>query len=90
MGERLEVTVKGRVQGVGFRNFVQRQATSLGLKGHAKNLPNGNVEVIAEGSSENLEKLVAALRKGPALSRVDEVKAIWSKAGGSFKDFSYG
>lgn len=71
---RSKVIVSGRVQGVGYRYFVQEQATRLGLTGFVSNLPNGDVELEAEGRGDALDKLVAYLRQGPPLSRVDSVQ----------------
>jgi acylphosphatase len=66
--------VRGRVQGVGYRWFVSRQATRLGIRGFARNLANGDVEVVAEGSVDALRDLETALRRGPTLARVDNVE----------------
>lgn len=65
--------VKGRVQGVGFRWFVQREASGIGLKGWVRNTDEGHVEIVAAGESEDLTELKAALRKGSRGSRVDAV-----------------
>lgn len=66
--------VRGRVQGVGFRWFVWREAERLGLRGSAQNLPDGSVEVIAEGPEKALEALERSLGRGPAAARVDRVE----------------
>jgi len=65
--------VKGRVQGVGFRWFVQREASEIGLKGWVRNTDDGCVEVVAVGDAEDLAELKGALRKGSRGSRVDAV-----------------
>jgi acylphosphatase len=65
--------VKGRVQGVGFRWFVQREAAALALKGWVRNTEDGHVEVLAAGETEVLSELKQALRRGPRGSRVDAV-----------------
>ena len=65
--------VKGRVQGVGFRWFVQREAAEIGLKGWVRNTDEGHVEIVAAGNSEDLAELKDALRKGSRGSRVDAV-----------------
>ena len=65
--------VKGRVQGVGFRWFVHREAEPLGLKGWVRNTEDGHVEVVAAGEPDDLDALAAALRKGSRGSRVDAV-----------------
>lgn len=66
--------VHGRVQGVGFRWFVARQATRLGLVGFARNLDDGSVEVVAQGEPSALESLAEALRRGPSMARVSSVE----------------
>lgn len=65
--------VKGRVQGVGFRWFVQREAAELGLRGWVRNTPDGHVEVLAAGEPDQLKDLLLALGKGSRGSRVNEV-----------------
>ncbi len=72
--------VSGRVQGVGFRAFVRRQALRLGLRGSAANLADGRVEVIVVGRDDAIDQLEHALRTGPPFSRVtglerDEISA---------------
>ena len=66
--------VRGRVQGVGFRWFVLRQAEPLGIYGWARNLPDGSVEVVADATAENLNKLEAALGRGPVGAHVAGVE----------------
>ena len=68
-------TVKGRVQGVFFRASTRRIAESLGISGHAINLPDGAVEVLACGETAALEQLGEWLHDGPTHARVDEVIA---------------
>ena len=68
-------TVKGRVQGVFFRASTRRVAESLGITGHAINLPDGTVEVFACGESSALDQLGEWLHDGPAHARVDDVIA---------------
>jgi acylphosphatase len=70
--------VSGRVQGVGFRFFVERTAASLGVGGYARNLLDGRVEVYAVGSPQKMDMLRTALERGPrmaAVERVDEYAA---------------
>ena len=63
MGEAKRWIVRGRGQGVGFRYFVQKQATDLGLRGWVRNLDSGEVEVYASGEQRKLGELAAALHK---------------------------
>jgi acylphosphatase len=86
---RLEALVRGRVQGVGFRDFVQREATALGLAGYVRNATGGRaVEVVAEGPRGALERLLAALRRGPPMAYVEGVDAAWGPAGGDLAGFA--
>ena len=68
--------VRGRVQGVGFRWFVEREAHILGLAGWVRNNPDGSVEVLAIGSRDQLIGLRSRLREGPRAARVDEVEEL--------------
>ena len=85
---RLTAQVRGRVQGVGFRFFVRREASALGLRGYARNLSDGGVEVVAEGSRVNLERLLQALHQGPSAAEVDSVDVRWAAASGTFANFA--
>ena len=67
--------VSGRVQGVFFRDSTRQVADSLGLTGHAVNLPDGNVEVLACGDRDAVEQLAHWLHEGPRMARVDNVSA---------------
>jgi acylphosphatase len=65
--------ITGRVQGVGYRNFVEYTAGKLGLSGFVRNLRNGNVEVFAMGAPEKLSEFRRALAKGPMMAKVSGV-----------------
>jgi acylphosphatase len=67
--------VKGRVQGVGFRWFVQNEAARIGLRGWVRNTDDGDVEVMAAGTPDQLEDLVLALGRGTRGSRVDNIES---------------
>ena len=66
--------VKGRVQGVGFRFFVEEEAKALGLRGYVRNRYDGSVEVYAVGGEAVLRQLRARLEEGPPMSRVEQVE----------------
>ena len=83
---RLTALVSGTVQGVGYRNWVQRHARDLQLVGYAENLSDGRVEVIAEGDEAALNRLLHWLRRGPPHARVSEVETQYSEATG-LRDF---
>jgi acylphosphatase len=79
---RLTAWVRGRVQGVGMRWWIRSRAVPLGLSGWARNLDDGRVEVVAEGSRGSCEQLLAALGSGEAPGSVDGVTERWSSARG--------
>jgi acylphosphatase len=87
MIERLEAVVHGRVQGVGFRWFVRRTASGLGLAGWVANSPDGTVAVTAEGDPAALDRLLAALHEGPAGARVSRVATRRVAGGGTLAGF---
>lgn len=70
------ITVKGRVQGVGYRYFTFQKAQSLGVKGWVRNLADGRVEIMVSGQEDVLEIFVEALKAGPAFARVDAVSVL--------------
>jgi acylphosphatase len=75
---RLEVLVHGRVQGVGFRAWTRALARDLGLRGSARNLPDGRVAIVAEGPRENCRALLDAIRGPHSPGGVSEVVHSWS------------
>ncbi len=85
--KRVHILVKGRVQGVAFRAYTQIEAKSLNLSGYVRNLSDGSVEILAEGKTESLEKLVLWAHKGPPVSIVEEVIEKFSSVTGEFSDF---
>lgn len=70
----LRIFVEGRVQGVGFRAFIAREAGRLALDGWARNCSDGSVEIVAAGPTTAVEALIAAARRGPPASRVDALR----------------
>jgi len=82
-----EIVVAGRVQGVGYRNYAQRRASSLGLAGYVMNLKDGRVRARCEGPRPVIEKFIQELGKGPPLSRVENVSVRWLPASGRFAAF---
>ncbi len=87
MAERIRAVVQGDVQGVGFRDFVERRARELGLQGSVRNRRDGTVEVVAEGSREALDRLCQRLREGPRMASVDRVEITEEPATGEFSGF---
>lgn len=84
---RLHAFVEGRVQGVGFRFFVRDVARRLGLKGWVRNLPDGRVEVVAEGPEGLLQEFLQRLQQGPRLAFVAQVRFTWQPATDEFQEF---
>ncbi|KGM50783.1 acylphosphatase [Lysobacter concretionis Ko07 = DSM 16239] len=68
--------VGGKVQGVFFRASTREQASALGLRGYAKNLPDGRVDILAVGDAEAIDQLADWLRRGPPQARVDELERV--------------
>ncbi len=87
MNKRIHLLIKGKVQGVWYRLNTKKKADELGIKGYAKNLPNGDVEVVAEGPKSKLKQLLEYCRRGPELARVDKVEAKWLDPINEFSDF---
>jgi acylphosphatase len=85
---RLHAKVEGDVQGVGFRAFVEQTAFQLGLQGWVRNRWDGSVEVLVEGEKDLLEKMLAALKRGPRAASVRRVDTDWQIATGEFAGFS--
>ena len=79
--------VSGRVQGVGFRYYVEEVANREGVTGYVRNLPDGRVEALVEGDSEAVTRVERAIRSGPAGARVEHVDADVLTPGGAYKSF---
>ncbi len=75
MLRRVKLLVSGRVQGVYFRMFTQKQAKHFGVNGYVRNLDDGRVEIVAEAHPELLDKMIAWAHKGPITARVDQVES---------------
>ena len=86
--QQAHVFFSGQVQGVFFRAFTEDTAHVLGLYGWAKNLPDGRVEAVFEGSREDIEEAIRRCTIGPPSAHIDNVETIWKKATGQFSSFS--
>ena len=84
---RAELIVTGRVQGVFYRASARDEAERLGLVGEVRNLPDGSVELLAEGEQAVLEELIAWCRRGPPMAQVSEVSIRWLPATGRLSSF---
>ncbi len=85
---RIHIWVTGRVQGVGFRAFVQQHGSLLGLAGWVRNVGYDQVEAVAEGSRQSLLKFKDVVSRGPQASRVEEARVEWEPPNGEFRDFN--
>jgi acylphosphatase len=85
--KRFRAVIRGRVQGVGFRACTQEVARRLGLGGWVRNLPDGAVEVEAEGDEAALHELENFLRQGPRMARVAGADFIWEEGGAGLPGF---
>lgn len=86
---RLTATVRGRVQGVNFRQSALREASRLGLTGWVMNRDDGAVETVAEGLRPAVEAYAAWLAKGPRTAWVSRLETRWSEGSGEFADFEF-
>lgn len=87
MKERARIFVSGRVQGVFYRDNTRRWASSMGLTGWVRNLPDGRVEALAEGNRENILELIERMREGPPMAWVESAEVDWEDYKGEFYDF---
>jgi acylphosphatase len=83
-----QIIVHGRVQGVGFRFFVQHVGSRLGLVGNVRNCPDSTVEILVEGTEGKIADLIKQVAKGPSLARVDRVDVIDIPIQGTYGTFS--
>ena len=68
------IYITGRVQGVGFRHFIRKNADKLGITGWVKNLPDGRVEAVFQGTEEDVKELISRCKKGPISSYVQDIE----------------
>jgi len=81
------ITVKGRVQGVGYRYFAERLAAEHSITGWVMNMPDSSVALDVEGGREDLERFIEGLKAGPSMSRVSGVTVSWKPFQGLHRDF---
>jgi acylphosphatase len=86
--KRVQLLIRGRVQGVFFRAATQREAKRLGITGWVRNRTDGSVEVLAEGEEDSVKELASWARVGPSAARVDNVDVRWRGYTGEFSEFS--
>jgi acylphosphatase len=88
MSKRIHVYISGRVQGVFFRSFVRSQANLKDLTGWVRNLPDGRVEIVAEGDSDRIDDFLGLVRAGPNGARVENVEVKDETPSHKFQEFS--
>ena len=71
--KRARLTLKGKVQGVFFRDFAKQNANKMGLVGYAKNLKDGGLEIVAQGEEKKLEEFIKLCRRGPIFAKVESI-----------------
>ncbi len=81
------IVVRGLVQGVGFRYFVLRHASKLGLRGYVQNLYNNDVEIEVEGNRSLVEELIKEVKVGPRSAQVTDLKVEWKNPDQQFRGF---
>jgi acylphosphatase len=87
MKKAAKFTVHGTVQGVFYRQFVKENADALDLKGHVRNMGDGNVEVFVEGKGDKIDALEVFLNKGPEHSQIRHIEREEKKWSGDFREF---
>ena len=85
--KRVELLISGMVQGVGFRYYTYQRAQRLHLTGWVRNLPDGRVQVLAEGERGILEELISELKTGPNFAVIQDIDMTWSEPTGQYSSF---
>lgn len=86
--KQVHIFISGFVQGVGFRKFIRGKAKKLLVTGWIRNLPDGRVEALVQGTSRQLNQLLFFCNRGPYFSQVDQVVVEWEDVSEYFSDFS--
>lgn len=84
---QIYMIAQGRVQGVNFRYYVLRKANELGINGYVRNLKDGNVEILAQGTRDNIDKLIEYVKSNPGSSFVTNLEITWEKPETYFNSF---
>ena len=85
--QAVKINVKGEVQGVFFRAYTQKEAQRIGLIGYVKNIPNGSVEIVAQGEKEQTQQLIEWCHQGSPDSDVTAIETSNISVSGKFKSF---
>ncbi len=87
MVEQVLIRITGKVQGVFYRAHAKKNAEALNLKGYAKNMPDGSVEILVQGDMASIESLISWCRKGSPSAKVEKVETSWQKASAQTENF---
>ena len=87
MMKRIRIIVRGIVQGVFYRYSTQKKANEYDLAGWVRNMPDGKVEIVCEGTEANIKKLIEWCRKGPDGAHVEGIETRWEEYTGEFRAF---
>lgn len=87
MFSEIHCVVKGKVQGVGYRNFIERYTDEKGLFGWIKNNTDGSVEILIQGTPDELKECIEILNQGSILSRVESLSVDWRTPGVQYSEF---
>ena len=85
--QSLHLLIEGQVQGVGYRYFVVECARDRNIRGWVRNLADGRVEIMAEGSKRDLALFLSKVEKGPSYSKIASIHRDWEKGAGKFEGF---
>lgn len=85
--KQARINIQGKVQGVFFREFINKAARKFGLKGYVKNMRDNSVDVVAEGDEESINSLIAECRKGPLMAHVENIDVEYGKPENEFDNF---
>jgi acylphosphatase len=86
--KRIHVLISGKVQMVGLRSFIKRNAILLNLRGYVKNTENGNVEAVFEGPEEDIKKMIELCRQGSEASKIENVEVKEEEYNSEYSEFS--
>jgi acylphosphatase len=87
MSKQAHLTISGKVQGVFFRDFTQKTAQSLEVKGWVRNAADGTVEAVLQGDEDSVKDMISRLKKGPSSADVNDIQVNWESPDKDFEGF---
>lgn len=84
---RAHIFIEGKVQGVGFRNFIQRKAQTMDVRGWVKNLSDGRVEAVFEGEKMDIDQMIEACMEGPPAANIHNLEEDWEESAADIEGF---